>query len=188
MGAKGVTRRQQPRAITRVEVFVVICILGVLAALFLPSSDTQTRWNIKRRIAEWDRDRPPVAKPNASLLASDILLEGKWEVHRHLQSSAIEISRNPPWQYQIAFSTSGCLGGLTLERTGTYVDGTLSLDKPVGEYLPLTYDRLYAVRIEGTDYLLPEASVEQFEAGLSADKRSIMDSRILEMWVFRREK
>jgi hypothetical protein len=49
----------------------------------------------------------------------------------------------------VNLQTSGCVGGWTLRRTGRYSDGVLELDRPVLEYCPVTYQKLYAIRVAG---------------------------------------
>ncbi len=50
-----------------------------------------------------------------------------------------------------------------LRRTGHYSGGALVLNRPVEEYFPLTYQRLYAVRVGSTEYLVPDVVVARFQ-------------------------
>ncbi len=44
--------------------------------------------------------------------------------------------------------------------------GTRDVDSAVREYCPFTYKKLYAVRVSGKEYLLPSASVLDFQENL----------------------
>ena len=86
------------------------------------------------------------------------------------------IQRRDEVSYRVEFFTSGCLRRWALERTATYWDGVLTLNRPVREYASKTYDRLYAVRINGEECLLPACSVGQIQNELDGDGEPVFDT------------
>jgi hypothetical protein len=175
------------RGIARVEWLVAGAVIGILAALFLPDQNTRVLWDIERRIQDWESASHTLSQPDLSLVAPDVALAGNWSVSRHRQGSRLELSPDAAGNWRARFETGGCLGRCALDRTAQFTNGVLLLDRPVSEYLPVTYDRLYAIRFDGQDFLLPEAMVEEFEEAIAADPKANADSLAVRFCLFRRE-
>jgi len=144
-----------------------ITIVAVLAMIVVPDSATATRRSLERRAHNWK----PSLVPNLSdrsLIATDISLSGEWTTRRRLNHTAFTFSKRPDGKYDVQFSTGGCLGGCELTRIATLSDGAIILDGAVAEYVPRTYDTLYAIRIDNDEYLLPAENVPDFERDLAS--------------------
>ncbi|MCB9853237.1 MAG: hypothetical protein H6819_09095 [Phycisphaerales bacterium] len=123
---------------------------------------------IEAELKDW---RPPdgLQPPPATIRVSSIDLEGSWLGRTGMDTASMVISRRNDGTFDVNFSTSGCLGGWRLKRTATYKDGILELDRPVQEYCPITFRRLYTIRANGTELLLPETSVADLMQDRDAD-------------------
>jgi len=153
---------------TIVESITIVAVLAILVCLIVvPDSATATRRSLERRARNWK----PSLVPNLSdrsLIATDISLSGEWATRRRLSHTAFTFAKRPDGQYGVQFSTGGCLGGCELTRIATFSDGAIMLDGAVAEYVPRTYDTIYAIRIDNDEYLLPAESVPDFERDLAS--------------------
>ena len=174
------------RGLNLAEALVIVAILGLLAALFLPDSATRTRWEIERRAREWEPSSADQRQPDPSFMAANVSIVGEWAVCRHRNGSSMTISENSPGKFTVLFSTYGCMGRCDFQRDARFDNGILTFDRPVSEYFPVAYDTLYAVRVAGDDLLLPAAFVTKFQHGLSDDGKQIADDLIVRMYVYRR--
>lgn len=165
---------------TIVESLTMVAVLGILTSLiFVPDSATSTRRSLERRARDWKRSSVPTVT-DRSLIATDIALSGEWTTRRRLNHTAFTFVERTDGKYDVQFSTGGCLGGCKLSRVGTLSEGVLVLDRAVAEYVPRTYDTLYAIRIDDIEYLLPADSVRDFERAIasgSGDWRWYVHSR-----------
>lgn len=150
---------------TIVEMFTLIAITGILAALLFDDSATATRRSLERRARNWKPSMVPCLS-DLSLIATDVALPGEWTTRRRLNHTAFTFAERPDGQYDVQFSTGGCLGGCELTRIAKLSDGAIMLDGAVAEYVPRTYETLYAIRIDNDEYLLPAESVSDFEREL----------------------
>jgi hypothetical protein len=160
---------------------------ALIALWIAPDSRTATRREIARRVRQWRPGEEDRRLPDPKLINADAEIAGQWVVRRHRSGSTMTIIETSPTEYLIHFSTWGCLGDCVFERRGQLHDGIFTLVEPVGEYLPVVYDRLYVVRIAGADLLLPGSFVTQLQNGLSADRSQVTDDHALSWCVFRRE-
>jgi hypothetical protein len=166
---------------TIVEALTLVGICGILVSLFIPSTATTIRWSMERRAREWQPTVAPVLA-DQSLLARDVDISGAWSSPHRLKRSTLAFSARPDGRYDAQFSSSGCLGGCQLSRTAALSSGTIALDGAVVEYSSgPTYDTLYALRIDDTDYLLPAPSVADFQREFSAG------SDFWQFYVFKRD-
>jgi len=146
----------------------MVAVLAILGGhIFIPDSATSTRRSLERRAQNW-KPSGVTTITDRSLLATDIALNGKWTTRRRLNHTAFTFAKLTDGKYDVQFSTGGCLGGCNLSRVGTLSDGVLVLDGAVAEYVPRTYDTLYAIRIDDADYLLPAESVRDFELAIAS--------------------
>jgi hypothetical protein len=113
-------------------------------------------------------------------------LAGTWSLRRHYDGSSLNIQTNPSGNYGVEFSTGSCQGGCKLERHGEFRDGVLTLDQPVAEYSHAVYQKLYAIRIADTDYIVPSPFVPAVAAALSSDGGAIVDEARFNRSVYRR--
>lgn len=152
---------------TILEMCVLIAITGMLAALLSDDSATATRRSLKRRARNWKPSHVP-SLSDRSLIAADLSLSGEWTTRGRLSGSTFLFAQRPDGAYDAQFSTGGCFGGCELTRIARFSEGAIRLDGAVAEYVPRTYDALYAVRIENVEYLLPAESVPEFERDLAS--------------------
>ena len=125
-------------------------------------ADYETQYH-EKKLRLWNPTKKNDATPKAELLVAKLSLKGTWTVGYGMESTSLAISPSRSGSYSVEFRTSGCLDGWRLHRTATFKDGTLLLNRPVEEYSPITYRRLFALRIKGKNYLVPDCSVDDFE-------------------------
>ncbi len=148
---------------TLAEIVAVLGIVAVLCAIvFIPDSATSTRWHLERRAREY-RAKSVDAPADPSLLATDIDLAGEWINDGLRTYSSFVFTKRGPGQYGVQFTTHGCLGGCKLSRMASLSDGIISLDGAVAEYVPRTYNTLYAIRVDNLIYLVPADGIREFE-------------------------
>lgn len=138
---------------------VVVIAVGLL---IVPDTATATRWRLERRAEQWQPKSFAVLADRA-ILSPQVDLSGTWSCRHRRDDTTFTFSPRRDGRFEVDFTTGGCLGSCRLERIATVDQGVIRLDRAVAEYLPRTYDRLYAIRLDGTDYLLPEPSVPEFE-------------------------
>jgi len=143
--------------------------------------------HVDERLSKWTPGKEDSRQPNKKIMAADTEIVGEWVVNRGGHDyTTLSISRNGD-RLSISFYTGGCLTEWELERTGMFSEGVLLLDRPVEEYLPLTYKKLYAGRIDGKELLVSSAAVREFEKALSEDSATVIDEVRLEGFSFRRK-
>ena len=142
---------------------------------------------VEERLESWTPDSENEQQPLPEIRHKSMDIEGEWFVSRGLDGSALSIKQNGDDQFRIVFSTHGCLASYQLIRTGTFSDGVLTLNRPVDEYFPLTYKKLYAVRVGKEEFLLPSAAVEDFQSELSPDSEEVTDFIAKSFYVFKRK-
>ena len=141
---------------------------------------------VEEDLDHWKPKGDALREPASAIRSPEVDILGEWTVHRGLDLSTLSITPSDRADYQVEFATSGCLFHYRLHRTGTYSNGVLTLNRPVEEYFPLTYQKLYAVRIAGQEWLLPAAAIPELEKGLSADGTKV--SRVAAgMYLFQRK-
>lgn len=163
----GLTDVKRLRRLTVVEWLTILCIVGALSTLLLPDSATMTRWRLEKRARDFTL--AGVARlTDESIIAKDADITGTWISSHRLNRSAFTFSRRDDGRFDTDFSTSGCLGGCDLRRTASVNKGVIGLDAAVAEYIPRTYNTLYVIRIDGTEYLLPAEWLPDFERELKS--------------------
>jgi hypothetical protein len=123
---------------------------------------------VERRLDRWKPTKENDWAPSPAIQRPQTDIAGTWQVSRGLDGSSLVITRSGPGSYDITLQTAGCLGSWTLRRTGRYSAGVLVLNRPVQEYLPITYQKLYAVRIGSAECLVPNISLHSAN-GFKAD-------------------
>ena len=120
------------------------------------------------------------AKPPATGgLVEGVDLQGTWSSPVDLQYTAITFKKQPAGEYSVEFRSGGCLMDWLLHREATYSGSAIAFNKPVHEYLPATYTRMYTISFKGTVYLIASDRITKFEE--DAD-----DSDVYEMWLLKR--
>lgn len=114
--------------------------------------------SIELSLQRWKPDRENLVSLLGSLHAPQMSVVGSWVMPSHFDWSALRIEEQGE-KLAVHFSTGGCLNEWKLERTAEYQEGVLRLNFPVVEYCPLTYDTLYPIQIDGTDYLFTQAAI-----------------------------
>lgn len=117
----------------------------------------------RKKLSQWDTTKEYSKIPYFAKLVLNIDLEGDWEMSTGFTSTTIHFKKNGKNQYKIFLETSGCLEDFQLERTATFDNGIIVLDKPVEHYEPLIYRKLYVVFNQGNEYLIPSQNLEKWE-------------------------
>jgi hypothetical protein len=153
---------------TFVESLTLIALVAIPASIVLvPDSVTATRWRLEQRARDWKPGPIPVLS-DSTLIAADEVITGEWIQRGRLYHTSFSFAKRNDGDYDVSFSTGGCLGGCKLSRTAAVKDGLIRLNAAVAEYLPNTYLSLYIIRVRGSDYLLPTTSVVDFEREIAA--------------------
>lgn len=121
-----------------------------------------TQQHIEQALSHWkrtSRKNPPVSA-HISSVAGD--LSGEWTTK---SGTTIKLFIVKPNTYHVIFSSGRCLSHWTLERTGTYKDGTLLLNRPVMETYdidsdPWIYNRLFTTDTPKGQYLISDAALQ----------------------------
>jgi hypothetical protein len=132
-----------------------------LAAELDGAIDEQSR-RIETQLEAWLLPCEGPYEPPEDLRCPRLNIEGTWRARGGHDGSVLVIEQLFDDVYQVSFSTYACLSRWRLTRAARYADGVLELNRAVQEYFPLTYDRLYALWIEGEGYLLPAVCPERF--------------------------
>lgn len=123
-------------------------------------ADQQAQY-IEKKLAAWSPGIKDKQVPPDKIRDRSVDIEGDWIGRTGMDSAKMSIKRRSGDGYEVRFSTSGCLSRWQLKRTGTYQDGVLVLNRPVQEYCPITFQTLYAIHVDGKNYLLPSCSVSE---------------------------
>jgi hypothetical protein len=154
------------RGITLVELLVIVAVLGIMAALFLPPVGSRPPLTDKDlKLENWQPGPEHLALPPDSLRIRDINLVGFWT--DRIGWTDMDIQPLEGDRYSILFvshARCGLSGSVKLNRLGEFQDGVIVLDRPLRELTGTTYDRLYSVRINETACLLPSARVMDIQA------------------------
>lgn len=114
---------------------------------------------IEKQLAEWaprphDRDVPV-----AVIRDPRIDIEGHWMIDSKYDDSTMNLALLPSKHYSVEINSSGCGLEWNLQRTAIFQDGILLFERPVEVRGLGTFDRLFAVRLDGRPCLLPPCHV-----------------------------
>lgn len=158
---------------------LALIVLAIAACESRIALDADAQWDdefsaeVEREIAtSFDPESESKDPPRRGELLSAIDLTGEWSTTRGWDSTTMTFSADESGGYVVQFETSGCVASWHLERRATYSGHTITLDRPVKEYLPATYTRLYTVRYRDNTYLVPSARVSDFDGELGERERS----------------
>lgn len=116
----------------------------------------------EEELADWKPESECPTKLHESLLDNALDPAGRWVNNCvHDAGNTLTLVRTAEGEYEVIFRTSGGLLSWQLSRTATYRDGVLTLNRPVQEYAPWIYQRLYPARIDGNQYLIPSHGVPE---------------------------
>jgi hypothetical protein len=110
---------------------------------------------MEAKLAWWSPKAKDLQMPPEKLRDGSIDIEGDWIRRTRLDSARMRVKHRSSNHYDVEFATSGCLSRWQLKRTGSYRDGVLTLNRPVQEYCPITFNTLYAIRADGKELLVP---------------------------------
>lgn len=133
---------------------------------WVKSMERRASEKMENELSKWESQpenefAPEVAELNPQLdiagewLYGDALIDEVWIPGDVLCQATFRMSRATGNSYRVEFYTSGCLSRWRLQRTATFADGVLQLNRPVIMYCSPTFDKLYAVRSDNSDYLIP---------------------------------
>lgn len=134
---------------------------AVVLAMGLVFGSVQA-WSLVRNV--FDDNQPHFGE------LAQVDITGEWRTWRWGEGARLTVHEPVGCQLflRIDFESSGCLDQWGATRTGWYADGVLSLNEPVKEYNDTTYDRLYSLRVEGMDYLVPDVHLGRFLNSLAS--------------------
>lgn len=115
--------------------------------------------SIEQKLTQWEPDHEDLTPAIRSMFRPETDVTGEWTTFVHLDGSTLTFHRGESGRYAVDFSTGGCFGDWDLKREAMYSGGVIRLSKPVEEYRPDTYDTLYAVSVDGTDYLISQSAI-----------------------------
>ena len=118
----------------------------------------EKREEIERILDRWEPDREDFTPILDQAFERHTRILGRWSVADGHDGADLEIAESPHG-FRVRFSTGGCLSDWSLSRTARLERGILVLNRPVMEYCPRKYDRLYPVTRNGNDYLISQADI-----------------------------
>jgi hypothetical protein len=120
---------------------------------------------VEARLAEWQTDHDDLRPSLGSLVVSNADPTGEWKNHDMAMESNRMTVRRRGGQYEVLFSTQGCVDYWTLTRRAAYSNGVLQLENPVEEYSGAQYDTLYTLAVSNQTVLLPQSAARTVESG-----------------------
>lgn len=141
---------------------------------------------LEKRLAEWTPQPYDRDVPMAAIRDPQIDVEGHWFADSTYTVSKMRISMLPSEHYAVELSTRGCLSNWELKRTAVFYDGILFLDKPVQDYGLDTFDRLFAVRLDGQACLLPPRLIGLVQHELDGSGEIIGEPFVVDMCTYGR--
>ena len=157
----------QVRRQTVIEWLVILIIAGMLVGLCLPPVVCPMRVSEEDlELNDWAPGPEQSVAPDEDMRVEKVDISGEWT---YGYRTIFWIRPHKDDGYQVRFHSHSRSRSCNLERTATYEQGVLVLNRPVKEMHGLAYQRLYTVRIDGRDYLLPSARVMEFQDGRAVD-------------------
>jgi hypothetical protein len=114
---------------------------------------------IEEKISLWKRTKDNNAFPSESQRCTVSDVSGVWKRGGGMDYTTIKLFPMKSGRYRLLFSTGGCLSHWSLELTATYRDGVLLLNRPVEEYIPAVYDRLFTIKTPQGIRLISDTSL-----------------------------
>lgn len=170
---------------TLVEALVVVAIIAVLIGLLLPSVGPPPPLIDKDLdFSSWDAAAESKIPPPQDLLSAKEDFTGQWICHRHHLLLEMKAAQPGKWQVSFYAGTRCGLGpSIKLDRTASYENGILTLDRPVQDIPKHTFQRLFAVCIEDRIYLIPSFQLDKLkeilEKGTKEDRAESLQQEFL---------
>ena len=124
---------------------------------------------METELAKWSPSSEDMKVPRESLRDRSMNVTGEWIGRTGMDYAALSIKPRSGNEYDVTFATGGCLSDWQLRRIGKYAHGVLTLDRPVQEYCPITFNTLYAIRIDGKELLLPAGNTTELMEDVDSD-------------------
>ena len=150
--------------------------VGVLAAVLLASPGGA---GAESATASVQKYRPPICVTPAT-----VDLAGTWQANYGLAGASIEFAPRADGDFDVRFSTWGCFAGDNLKRRARVRRGAVVFDRPVREYIPISYSRLWILQVGAYSepILVPPQAEEEvrraFAAGGCRDFGAIFESML----------
>lgn len=116
----------------------------------------------EKELEGWHPDLADIALPKPELLCPQMELAGEWKFATGFFGTKLSLSAIPGGN-TARFHMWGCAGTADFERKATFSNGIISLDRPVRDFWPNKYQKLYALRVQEIDFLVPSPVLSQFE-------------------------
>jgi len=123
---------------------------------------------VEARLAEWQSDHADLRPGLGGLVVSNADPTGEWKNHdMAMESNRMTVRRRRGGQYEVLFSTHGCVDYWTLTRQAACSNGVFQMAKPVEEYSGAQYDTLYTLAVSNQTVLLPQSAARTVDSGSS---------------------
>lgn len=127
------------------------------SALLSPGDDWGNRLH-EERMAKW-RPASSYNVPQGLPQSEPKALVGRWQ--HGMGGASLTIQNLSLGRLHVHFSTSGCLGAWSAERTATLEGGVLRLNRGIEPYGGVTCDRFFVMKRNGTIQLIPAGAQEE---------------------------
>jgi hypothetical protein len=159
--------RESTRAFTLVEALVLLAIAALLVALLMPAlHGPPPLTDADLDFTSWDPGAESKLAPPHDIVAANVNLAGEWW-QRTRAPLGLVIASGDAGRWRVTFHSRAPCGfspSVLLERTATYEEGTLILDRPVQDELrKTTFARFYVARIHGREYLIPSIKLDKLK-------------------------
>ncbi len=123
---------------------------------------------VEARLAKWQADHDDLRPSLGALVVTNADPTGEWKNHdMAMESNTMTVRRLRGGQYEVLFSTQGCVDYWTLTRQAAYSNGIFQMSRPVEEYSGAQYDTLYTLTVSNGTVLLPQSAARTVESGSS---------------------
>ena len=167
---------------TLVEVLVILVTIWILIGLLVPAVKPPPPFTDKDLdFTSWDSLAESRIAPPQDCLTKELDLTGRWYCSWHHILLEIEPDRPSKWQINFSAGTRCGLGpSIKLERTATFENGILILDRPVQDIPGKTFQRLFAVHIQDRNYLIPSVQLDQLKEILEMGAKKEQEEKLNE--------
>jgi hypothetical protein len=166
------------------EVLVLVAIVGIIVSCFLPAVNSGVRLGEEDlELDKWNPGPEHDVIPHDTVWVEDMDVTGQWTYRFR---TILWIDPGTDGDYTVKFVSYHRCTHCELRRTATYDQGVLMLDRPVKEIPGPAYQKLYTVRIDGVDCLLPAARSKEFEQARADDWSRFHSHDLLDKIVLRR--
>ncbi|MCC6489426.1 MAG: hypothetical protein IT364_18145 [Candidatus Hydrogenedentes bacterium] len=126
-------------------------------------------------LKEWTPTEADKYTLDPAVLCCDMAIPGRWYFTDHRFFGTDMIIAPKDGLYSVRFIAWGCVGELYFERTATFANGVVHLDKPVRDFWSNTYQDLYAVKACEREFLVPACVAKDFDEWIRGGGTTLED-------------